>query len=352
MPRMGRSLVALVVAVAVLTAGAAGCSKKKKDKPQGSADTTAASTTTTVDTGPKVPSPLTGLPMPEALAKRGLLIVKIDNSPQARPQLGLAEADVVFEHLVEGGQTRFAALYHSTDAAEVGPVRSARSTDMNLATSFNRPLFAYSGANAAFQVLLRRAVFVDVGLKALPDAYTRRPDRRPTSDLFTSTGALYAGARFPGSAPVALWAFRAAGAPAVAGPPASEASIDFAGPAATKVRWLWDAGAGGWRREQDGSAHVDGTGKEVRASNVIVHFVNYKDSLIRDRTSAPVPEAQLVGEGSAWILVDGKVIRGRWNKSSLTQATVYVDESGKPVELRPGRTWVELAPPGSASLVG
>lgn len=350
MPQGRARLVVALVVVVALVGTAAGCSRGKKE-PRRSAGTTASSTTTTEDTGPMVPSPLTALPMPESKAGRALLIVKIDNSPQARPQSGLAEADIVFEQMVEGGQTRFAALYHSTDA-EVGPVRSARSTDMNLATSFNRPLFAYSGANAVFKVLLRRAVFVDVGLEAVPDAYTRRPDRPPTSDLFTSTAALYGRSPFPGTAPAAPWPFRGADAAAVGGAPAAQASINFPGPAGTKVRWTWDADARVWLREQDGSPHVDAAGVQVRAVNLVVHETAYKDSMIRDRSSAPVPEAQLVGEGAALVLLDGKVIRGRWNKQSLTKPTVYTDEQGRPVALSPGRTWVELAPPGGASITG
>lgn len=358
MSRGGRSFgalaLALVAAVAVVAASGAACSRKKDKEARSTASTAStAPTTTTVDTGPTTPAPLTGLPMPEAEAGRGLLIVKVDNDPSGRPQHGLAEADVVYEQMVEGGVTRFAALYHSTDAAVVGPVRSARSTDMNLATSFNRPLFAYSGANSVFKVLVRKAVFVDVGLDAVPKAYTRRDDYKPPSNVFTSTSALYERTPFPGSTPPALWPFRSEGAPQAEGRtagPASEVSVVFPGRAATKVQWTWDPGAKAWMRAEAGEAHLDAAGKQLSATNVIVHFAEYKDSGIRDRSSAPVPEAQLVGEGEAWMLVDGTVVKGRWVKPSLTKPTEYLDEQGRAVSLAPGRTWVELAPPGSGAV--
>ncbi|MGH9004055.1 MAG: DUF3048 domain-containing protein, partial [Acidimicrobiia bacterium] len=103
------------------------------------------------------PAPLTGLPMDPGRAGRPVLVVKIDNAPKARPQVGLNQADVIFEEGVEGGITRFAVLFHSKDTDLVGPVRSARSTDIALVTPLNHPLFAYSGANDVFKEYVARA---------------------------------------------------------------------------------------------------------------------------------------------------------------------------------------------------
>jgi hypothetical protein len=74
--------------------------------------------------------PLTGLEADdELLLDRRVLAVKIENSPDARPQMGLEEADVVYEEEAEGGITRFIVLYHCDDADRIGPIRSARETD-------------------------------------------------------------------------------------------------------------------------------------------------------------------------------------------------------------------------------
>lgn len=342
---LGAALVLVVALVVVLVGGGDGGDDTGRD---GSADGGATTTTAAPDDGPKEPSPLTGLPMPAALAKRPLLIVKVDNDAAGRPQAGLNEADVVAEQMVEGGITRFAALYHSTDA-EVGPVRSARSTDVNFATSFNRPLVAYSGAASVFQVLLRRSVFIDVGVDALPDAYTRKPGYRAPSNLFTTTSALYAGAKFDGATPVALWRHRAAGAVVEGGTAVGRVDVVFGGPSATKVTWEWDAATSSWLRTQAGAPHEDAAKKRISAANVVVHFATYKDSAVRDRSGAAAPEAQLVGKGDAWFFVDGKIVKGTWEKQSLTKPTEYKDDKGQPVVLAPGRTWIELAPPGSAN---
>src|SRR5688500_2411294 len=113
--------------------------------------TTATAPTTTAPPAPTPTSgaPLTGLAVTDpAKVARPALIVKLDNAPKGRPQEGINQADVVVEVGVEGGITRFAAIFHSQDIPEVGPIRSARSTDIAIASELNRPLFAYSGATA------------------------------------------------------------------------------------------------------------------------------------------------------------------------------------------------------------
>lgn len=331
MTRRTLGLAALVVALALV---AAGCSDKKKK---------AATTTTTTTLAPG-PSPLVGSEIPGARLERPVLIVKIDNSPKARPQSGINQADVVVEQMVEGGQTRFAAIFQSTDAADVGPVRSGRSSDVNYFSSVNRPLFAYSGANSFFKVLVRKSVFFDVGFERLPDAY-----RREGADLYTSTTALYEKApELPTTAP-SFWAFRAPGA-SVEGDAAGGAAIEFKGRAATRVEWLWDAAAKAYKRSQDGAAHVDKAGAPVTAANVVIQFSRYKDSGQRDQSGAAVPELVATGEGELWVLTDGKLIKGRWKRTSVTKPVEFLDQSGKPLALTPGRSWIELPPEGSGQV--
>ena len=113
-------------------------------------------------------SPLTGIGVGGYATGHPALVVKIDNVGAARPQQGINEADVVFEEMVEGGFTRFAAVFHSTPADPVGPIRSARSTDVALLAPLYHPLFSYSGANRDFQKLIRESSMVDVGVDNYP----------------------------------------------------------------------------------------------------------------------------------------------------------------------------------------
>jgi len=284
---------------------------------------------------PAGPSPLTGIA--GAAPDRPALVVKIDNAPAARPQSGLNQADVVYEELVEGRLTRFAAVFHSQDSTPVGPVRSARSTDIAIASPLHRPLFAYSGANAVFQDEVRRAPLVDVGYHAAPDRYEREPSRHAPYNLFSRTPALFQ---------LAPRGSVAGQAPAGAGMAATDrVSARWA----TRVDWQWDPAVGEWRRSQDGRPHVDAAGRAIAPANVVVEFVTYRDTGLRDRSGAAVPEAELTGEGDAWILTGGALIPAHWSKPSAEAVTRFVDGAGADVRLAPGRTWVELAPPGTVT---
>ena len=86
------------------------------------------------------------------------------------------------------------------------------------------------------------------------------------------------------------------------------------------------------------------------AKNVMVQFTTYHDTGYRDRSNTLVPEADLVGEGEAWLLADGKVIKGHWTKPDLNAATAFTDGSGAPLKLTPGQTWLELPKPGDGTL--
>lgn len=285
-----------------------------------------------------------GQPLVPLTGRRGVgpsrpaLVVKIDNAPKARPQAGVNEADIVVEEAVEGGVTRFFTLFHSVDAGAVGPVRSARSTDIALVGPLNRPLFAYSGANSVFLRLLREAPLIDVGVNAFPAAYRRERSRPAPYNLFSTTGALWS--RSAGSAaPAPLFAYtEECLGEAVAG-----AHLEFRGRIQTIVDFAWDAASGGWKRTQDGTPHVDASGRHVAPENVVVLHVGYHDTGIRDTSGEPVPEADLDGSGVAWVMTCGRVVEGTWSKASSAEAAKLTDAQGKPIALRPGRTWIELA---------
>jgi hypothetical protein len=295
-------------------------------------------------------APLTGLPGDPAKLARPALLVKIDNAPKARPQAGLNEADIVVEEGVEGGITRFAALFHSQESKPVGPVRSARSTDIRLISALRHPLFAYSGANATFQRYVHEAPLVDVGFDDHPDRYSRDSQRPSPYNLFSETEKLLDLAPDDAVPPPALFAWRSPGAaPSGAGARAvTHARVWWQAHRLTEALWDWDATAKGWRRTQNGEAHVDAAGRQVTPPNVVIQFVTYHDTGQVDSTGTAVPEADVIGQGDAWVLTGGMLIPCHWSKKSDMDVTRYVDSSGAEVKLTPGKTWVELAPPSQA----
>lgn len=317
------------------------------------APTTTGEATTTTTAAPLPAAPLTGLPVDDpALLARVALVVKIDNVDSlSRPQVGVNQADVVYEEKIEGPVTRFAAVYQSQGSNPVGPVRSGRSTDIALVTPLQLPLYAFSGANAVTVKELRAAPLIDIGYDIQPAAYYRQEGRRAPDNLFSNTDDLWALTPPDSRPPPALFTYRDADE---ARPPSSTrvGTLDYSfggGPAGAPVQWVWDPSHSVWSRWQNGTPHVDGDEVQIARPNVVVQFVDYIDTGLVDTAGSPVPEAQLTGEGDTWVFRDGHVIVGRWSRSSIDDLTTWTDGEGQPIELTPGQTWVALVPNGGGA---
>jgi hypothetical protein len=289
---------------------------------------------------------LTGLPAPDPLvALRRALVVKIDNHPQARPQFGLNAADIVYEENVEG-LTRFAAVFHSTDAERVGPIRSARTQDVSLLGSLNKPLFAWSGGNAGTTAALRESDLVDVGPYAVGGSVYYRDQREDESlehTLYSGTDRLWRQAPDGLSPPPPHFEYRSPGE-AVRGEASSGVAIAMDG---VDVTWRWDGASGLYLRSQNGREHQDATLGQVSAANVVVLEVDYRPSPADEKS----PEAQTVGQGAAWVHTGGELVRGSWQRVDRSDVFTLVDVAGRSIRLTPGRTWVELARDGRVAPV-
>ena len=347
-----RRIAATVLVLSVLAA----CGGGDDDDAAPTTTTEKPATTTTVASDIAAGAfPLTGLPANNSPnLNRVTLAVKYDNAPKARMQSGINRADVVYEEKVEDGVTRFLALFHSDEPTEaIGPIRSARTTDIALLVPLKRPLFAYSGTNNVFQAAIDAAPLVDLSPNKA-NVYFRQKGRPAPYNLFGKTSDFFARAPQGSQPPPPLFAYRADGTPFEgAGVAASNGvTVVFKGRRViTTTDWTWDAAAGLYKKQVDGQPHTDPlTNEQVNAKNVIVQVAEYVNTAERDQSGEPVPEAKLVGEGEAWIFSDGKVVKGRWSKASMEAVTVFTDSSGKKVRLHPGRTWVLIPPPGSATL--
>ena len=305
-------------------------------------------------------SPLTGIGVGGYTTGHPALVVKIDNVGDvpggARPQVGINEADIVFEEMVEGGFTRFAAVFHSLPADPVGPIRSARSTDIALLSMLNHPLFAYSGANRDFKELVRKSSMVDVSVDNYPGKYYRAPSpRRTPHNLMSNTSQLHALAAPDAQAPPPLFDYRPAGTrPSEPGArPVSRVSTSwtYQGKTSTNISYDWNPGANGWTRIQNGALHVDAAGRAVTPTNVIFQFVTYHDTGYVDSSGAHVPEADVIGSGDGWFLSAGYLSHVNWVKHDKEDVTEFRGDDGKYARLLPGRTWIELVLVGKGSAV-
>lgn len=311
--------------------------------------TTTAEATTTTPPPPPPTFPLTGVVTDAASAARPALAVKIDNVARAHPQVGINQADVVYEELVEGSITRLMAIFQSTDSAPIGPVRSARPTDVALFTPLNRPMFAWSGANDWVRQMIASANIVDVGHTPAGDQYYRERSRRGPHNLFINGyNAMISTHQADAGASPALFQYRAPDEPLGAGaaPLGSVHVVYGRQSGSAPVDYTWDPARGGWARLQSGRPHVDTAGVQVAPENVIIQSVNYTI------LGGGVPDGQLIGQGEAWVLTNGHLIPATWSKPSPEAATQFLDAAGAPVKLTPGRTWVSLAPPGGGTITG
>lgn len=339
---LGAAVVAAVslVALAVTWGGPPGPTTRTE------APSTTAPTTTTAPPAPT--APLTGMTGDfQGRLDRPALFVKIDNVERARPQAGLNQADIVFEERVEGNLTRLAAVFHSTDAAVVGPVRSVRTTDLELVPLFGRVLFAASGGNAGVLPQLHAADVVDVGANVSPEGFHRDHGRPAPHNLFTSTLALYGKAPESPPPPRPLFTYQARGEAMPDGAiPVGGVALRFGG--AEVSRFTWDAASGTWPRTQRGAPHVDTAGVRVAPRNVVVAEIDYDLSGQRGRS---VPHGVVTGKGRVVVLTRGQAVTGTWVRPTVGDPLTLVADSGQEIELTPGQTFVELAVPGGWAFV-
>jgi hypothetical protein len=309
------------------------------------------------DDGESLPgtAPLTGTPvaedLAETLARRPLLMVKIANGAAARPQTGLEEADVVVEELVEGGLTRFAALFHSRLPDQVGPVRSARPVDVDVASGFPTPVFAYSGARAEVRELLSSAPIVSLTETAA--GMSRSAERRAPDDLYLiPVDALEAGTD-AGAEPLIGTGLVFDPTPpdgeTTCPEPAGDcddpgAAISVTMSAVARSGWTYDADGEVYRRDQNGAPSLVTGGGRIGAANVVVLATEQVDGGCCDTAGNPYVDTEIVGEGRAVVLRDGRRYPAGWEKASASAELRLLTDEGAPFPLKPGPSWLHLAP--------
>jgi hypothetical protein len=306
--------------------------------------TTLAEDMTTVTTYPaEYASPLNGLPASDSLLlDRRAIAVKIDNHVRARPQSGIDEADAMLETIVEGGITRFIALFHDNDIDYIGPIRSLRPTDSALVAPINAPL-AISGGQAWIQAI---AVQRRVGLIGETEGYFRVRTRRAPHNLYSDTMAIrrtadrrgWSNERPPGLFEIGVWW--------IPDEPATEIVMDWSSGGA--VRWEWDETEGVYTRWNGSNphnwVHRDGTLGQVTADVLIVIEGRQYTERNPSGGGSAVPAIQTVGSGDAWIFAVGRVWQGTWRRDSVQDPFSLYELDGSPAVVPPGIPWISFFP--------
>ena len=329
---MTRRTLALFAAAAVAVTAVGACSGDDKEEVKKKAK--AEPTTTTTAPPPPPVAPLTGLPDVGGGLGRPALSVKIENSPDSRPQVGIEQADVVYEEVVEGGITRFVVIFNSQVPANLGPIRSVRDMDPNIVWPLGG-IFAYSGGAPGPVAHISDAPVNLVDESATGTAMYRDRGRAAPHNLFGYGQALFdrGGQPVP---PPPLFPYLAAGEGWAAPEPVLQFRAGFQ--AGYDPTWTWDAATGTWKRSYGATPFMAASGVQVAPQNVVVQFIEYPG----------YSDGKTIGGGDVMVFSGGNLIRGKWLRSGAEQPAAFFDAAGNVIKLTPGQTWVELLPVGSA----
>lgn len=294
--------------------------------------------------------PLTGQDVPAKVdVERPAIAVKVENSPEARPQSGLEEADIVIEEIVEGGITRFMAIFHCGEANHLGPVRSARFDDPTIMKPFTRVL-AYAGSNDFVDQELSRNKVISV-LEDESDALFRDPPgSTDVHSLFTKTKAVRADiAKQALTRPEEDLLVHGEMPEGVKGKKARSIKINFNASNTIEYRWKKD----GWQRYEAGAPFMSATAGHITTPNVLIQEVRVDNSKrIFDSVGNPSPDITLNGGGRAVLFRDGRAIVGEWTAPDAGDAPKFKSKNGEEFVFAPGQIWWELVPSNKGNVKG
>ena len=301
--------------------------------------------------GPPPTCPLSGEePRQKALLDRPAVAIKVENAAVAYPLSGLEKAEVVYEELVEGGATRFMAIYHCSDSNQVGPVRSAREIDPTIMTPTTR-ILGFSGANDPVLKALDEAEIVQVTETVAGDAMRRVPRAGLTSEhtLYASTpkirkvgqkkfddpppGESYESGELPGGAKKA-------------------GSIEITFSSATTINYKFTGGS--YLRSQNGAAFETESGAQVAVDNVLIeeHEVALSKKIVDVAGNPSVVLADQTGSGRAVLFRDGRAVVGRWSRESLEAPVTFETKQGDRMLFAQGSIWIHLVPSDKGEVKG
>jgi len=265
-----------------------------------------------------------------------VLAVKIDNIAYARPQTGLTHADIVYVLPVEGGLSRFLAIFSADYPPVIGPVRSAREDDLELLRQFGRPGFAYSGATATLLPYIHRTARIVDLYSGITGGYYRDTSRIAPYNLYARTRQLLRQAPLASRAHDIGFRF---GPPPPGGKPARSASVSY--PAAS-FRFFWSAAKDRWLVSMDGARAVTTDGGRLSPATVVIQYTTVRTSRFLEYGKPP-PYAESTGSGTALVLRDGKAWTAHWSRPKLGGGTTFTTMSGQRMTFAPGQVWIVLA---------
>jgi hypothetical protein len=270
-----------------------------------------------------------------------ILAVKIDDTAQAHPQAGLEDADIVYIEQVEGGLTRLAAIFSSTIPKVIGPVRSARISDIEILEQFGRVAFAYSGAQKKLLPVIAEANVINLGAqRQSPLIYSTDPLRRSPTSMMLQAQDLMANVA-EAQLPIAIsksvgWNF-------------GEKPDTGTAVSAVKVSWpansytaTWSSLENRWLLSHKDKPNISASGVHLGPTTFVIQLISITDSIYRDKVGGVTPYSETVGAGKGYVMRDGLAIAANWSRPSGDQGTTWTTTSGDEIKFAAGQVWIAL----------
>lgn len=326
LPRGGLPLAVVVLAGSVALAGCAA----------GDPSTAASSPTPSTASPTPAPEPPTTLLSGRVGHDGQVLAVKIDNTVNAHPQAGVMAADVVYVEEVEWGLTRFLTVYSSRYPKEVGPVRSARISDLDLLRQYGKVAFAFSGANPRLTPLIGEAPLYDVSGDVSGTGYWRESGRAAPWNFFGDPKRLLA--RAPDAVQAHDVGFTFSDRRPKGGHRVRAVTVAWG---SSTERFQWSRSDHRWLVTTDGRPALSTEGPQLGGTTVVVQSVDVYASEFGDRYGGVTPMSETVGHGKALVLRNGRAYRVTWSRPKAEKGTTW-SYRGHDFPMAPGQVWIVL----------
>jgi hypothetical protein len=270
-----------------------------------------------------------------------VLVVKVDDTAQAHPQIGLDKADLVYIEEVEGGLTRLAAVFSSEIPTQVGPVRSARISDIDLLSQYGHVAFAYSGAQTKMLPVIAAANLENFGAqRESPTIYTRDESRFAPVNLILRADLLVSKIKDQAvsiaSSKNMGWTF----GPAPRGGQAI-LSVKLTWPANTYGA-SWSPTESRWLLVHSNSPDLAADGSQLGPTTLVIQTVSITPSRFHDKFGGVTPFSATIGAGTGYILRNGFAFAAKWSRPDATSGTTWTLPDGTPIPFAGGQIWVAL----------
>ena len=270
-----------------------------------------------------------------------ILVVKIDDTNMAHPQIGLEDADVVYIEQVEGGLTRLAAVFASKIPVRVGPVRSARISDIDILSQYGRVAFAYSGAQRKLLPVIAAANLEDLGAQhESSKIFTTDPNRVAPYAMVLRADLLMQKIVDENlqvdSAKSVGFVF---GDNPKGGIPTQKVVINW--PAATYSA-EWSEKESRWLLSHNGKLNEADSGVVLGATTLVIQMVKISPSEYGDKFGGVTPLSETIGTGKAYVLRNGELFTTTWNRAFADSGTTFILPDGSSMNFAPGHLWVAL----------